>query len=166
MALTGRIYGVRWPSGKFFAGISLLCNAIACGRLTIYPNCKKIIWILATNLETELIRKFAAQHIKNHYQEQQKKKVPFDDLRDSVRQVVSDALGAPLTGRLTEIVPFLPFDKDEQAVATYKFMRERRIQVRGAIDIEAKSFLKHIFLILWTTERLPYILQQRPITQN
>jgi ATP-dependent Clp protease ATP-binding subunit ClpB len=110
-------------------------------------DCKNIIWILATNLGTELIRKFAAQHVQDHYQEQQKK-VPFDDLRGSVRQIVSDALGAPLTGRLTEIVPFLPFNQDEQAVATYKFMRKRRMQVRGAIDIEAKSFLKHIFLNL------------------
>ena len=51
-----------------------------------------------------------------------------------------------MTGRLSAIIPFLPFEEGEQAVATYKFMRELWHMVRGPMDVAAKKFARHSYL--------------------
>ena len=43
-------------------------------------------------------------------------------------------------------MPFLPFDKGEQAVAAYKFMRSLWQEVRRPINVESRDLLRNIFL--------------------
>ena len=51
-----------------------------------------------------------------------------------------------MTGRISAIIPFFPFEEGEQAVTTYKFMRELWHMVRSPIDVEAKKFARHSYL--------------------
>lgn len=115
-------------------------------RRNISPlDCSKIIWVLAANLGEPDISKFWDDHLKDKSEEQQKR-APFKRLDRLLRQIVKSAFGAPLARRVSDIVPFLPFDKGEQAVATYKFMRALWQEVRKPIKVESKGFLRHIFL--------------------
>jgi ATP-dependent Clp protease ATP-binding subunit ClpA len=42
-------------------------------------------------------------------------------------------LQAPITGRISEVIPFLPFNLEEQAVIVHKFLQELRERVRAPI---------------------------------
>lgn len=108
-------------------------------------DCSKVIWVLAANLGTELIQRFWTEHLKDRTEEQQKK-VSLASLEKSLRQLTISRLGAPITSRLSSLVPFMPFNAGEQAVATYKFMRQLWNQVRKPIDRSAKDFTGHIFI--------------------
>lgn len=108
-------------------------------------DCSKVIWVLAANLGTELIQRFWTDHLKDRTEVQQKK-VSFASLEKSLRQLAVSRLGAPITSRLSSIVPFMPFNAGEQAVATYKFMRQLWNQARKPIDRSAKYFPGHIYI--------------------
>lgn len=75
-------------------------------------DCSRVIWVLAANLGVEVIKRFWTQHLKDRNQEQQDQ-APFERLEMSLQHSVINSIGAPLTGRLSQIVPFLPFDKGE-----------------------------------------------------
>ncbi|KAL8834465.1 MAG: hypothetical protein Q9176_007489 [Flavoplaca citrina] len=62
------------------------------------------------------------------------------------QQSFQTTLGAPLTGRLSAIIPFLPFSKEERAVTTYKFMRKLFNETRKPISVEAKQLARHLYL--------------------
>ena len=106
-------------------------------------DCTKVIWILAANLGEDLINKFALKNISDH--DTIPKKV-VDLIQLQLQNEIIQALGAPLAGRLSAFIPYLPFNALEQAVATYKFMRELRNKVRKPINVEAKNFGRHMVL--------------------
>lgn len=108
-------------------------------------DCSKFIWILASNLGVEAINRFWAEHLTGRNQDQQTK-APYPELRTTLQHHVTAVFGAPLVGRLSTIVPFLPFDKGEQAVATYKFMREMWNERRKPINTERNELIQHIHL--------------------
>ena len=108
-------------------------------------DCSKIIWVLATNLGEPAINKFWNDHFKDRSEEQQKK-APFEDLHRSLNQTVKREFGSPLARRVTSIVPFLPFNEGEQAVAAYKFMCSLWQEVRKPINVEAKDLIRHVYL--------------------
>ena len=108
-------------------------------------DCTKIIWILAANFGEATIQKFWTEHMKDQSIAKQSK-APFDTLQRQLETQLTGAIGAPMTGRLSSIVPFFPFEEGEQAVATYKFMRELWHVVRGPIDVAAKKFARHSHL--------------------
>ena len=108
-------------------------------------DCSRTIWILTSNLGQETISKFWASHLQDQSEEQQKK-APFDQLDKALRQNAIREWGAPLTGRLTEIVPYFPFNKGEQAVATFKFMRELWNKARKDINTDENEFFGHLFV--------------------
>lgn len=89
--------------------------------------------------------KFWDDHLKDRSQGQQDK-APFKELNGLLRQIVKREFGSPLARRLTDIVPFLPFNEGEQAVATYKFMRTLWQEVRKPINVESNDLLRNIFL--------------------
>ena len=76
----------------------------------------------------------------------EQKRAPFKELDRSLNQIVKREFGAPLARRLTTIVPFLPFNKGEQAVAAYKFMRSLWHEVRRPINVESKHLFRNVFL--------------------
>ena len=108
-------------------------------------DCTNHIWLLAANLGEDIIRKFWKASIENKTLALQQK-APLATLQRNLRARAIGAFGAPLTGRLREIVPYLPFDELEQAVAAYKFMREIRRKVRADIDTDAKDFAGHSYI--------------------
>ena len=108
-------------------------------------DCKHVIWILAANFADDIIKKFWASYIKDRI-DQEREKAPFRQLENSVKSSVKNAIGAPLTGRITSVVPFLPFTEAEQAVVAYKFMREIWHRVRKPINTGAGDLKRHAFL--------------------
>ena len=108
-------------------------------------DCSKCIWVLAANLGEQAISNFWDAHLKDRSEEEQKR-APFKELDRSLNQIVKSEFGSPLARRLTSVVPFLPFNKDEQTVAAYKFMRELWQEVRKPINVESKDLLRNVFL--------------------
>ncbi len=108
-------------------------------------DCSKFIWILASNLGVEAINRFWTTHLMDRKQAQQTK-APYHELQTTLQQIVTFVFRAPLVGRLSIIVPFLPFDKGEQAVATYKFMREMWNERRKPINTSTNELIQHIHL--------------------
>ena len=100
---------------------------------------------MAANLGIEEITKFWVDNLKDRNQEQQKE-VPLHDLQANLNQCVMQAFGAPLAGRFSAIVPFLPFNEGERAITAYKFMRELWHDVRKPINTDDKSFAGNLFL--------------------
>lgn len=108
-------------------------------------DASKIIWVLAANFGVELITKFWTDNLKGRTMEQQKK-APMKTLETSLKALIIKEIGAPVTGRISEIVPFFPFHEEEQAVTAYKFMRQLWNTVRAPIDTEVKWFPGHSFV--------------------
>ena len=108
-------------------------------------DCTKVIWILAANFGAATIYKFWMEHMKDQSISKQSM-APFETLQRQLETQLTAAIGAPMTGRLSSIIPFFPFEEGEQAVATYKFMRELWHVVRGPIDVAAKKFARHSHL--------------------
>ncbi|KAL9626191.1 MAG: hypothetical protein Q9204_007507, partial [Flavoplaca sp. TL-2023a] len=67
-------------------------------------DCTKIIWILASNQGEEMIQKYWDDHLadKPEYAQLQ---IPIDPLQRQLEQSFQATLGAPLTGRLSAIIP-------------------------------------------------------------
>lgn len=108
-------------------------------------DCSKVLWVLAANLGVEEITKFWAENLKDRNREQQKQ-APIRDLQVTLKQCIIQTFGAPLTGRFSAIVPFLPFNEGERAITAYKFMRELWHDVRKPIDTAAKRFAGTMFV--------------------
>lgn len=108
-------------------------------------DCTRVIWILAANLGEATIHKFWTRYLKDQSLAKQDK-APYEVLQRELEKQFTVALGAPMTGRLSSIIPFFPFEESEQAVTTYKFMREVWHMVRGPIDVAAKKFARHSHL--------------------
>lgn len=108
-------------------------------------DCSKIVWVLAANFGVEIISKFWTDHLKDRKMEEQKK-APFKLLDSLLKKHIINKIGAPVTSRISEIVPFVPFNEDEQAVTTYKFMRQLWNKVRAPIDTGKNWFPGHSYL--------------------
>ena len=108
-------------------------------------DCSKVIWVLASNVGVQEITRFWAGNLKDRSPDQ-RKEAPIKDLELTLEKCMIDTFGAPLTGRFSAIVPFLPFNEGERAVVAYKFMRELWHDVRKPIDVKGKRFAGTLFL--------------------
>lgn len=110
-------------------------------------DCTKILWIMAANLGDSVIQDWWDE---NH--EGTAMAAPsggaesYEELQRSLERLYTATLGAPLTGRLSAIIPFVPFEDGEQAVTTYKFLRELWQLAREPIDVGARKFARHTYL--------------------
>ena len=86
------------------------------------------ILVLAAKVDEPALSRFWDEHLKDK-SEEQRRKASFKAFHKSLWQTVKREFGSPLT-RLTEIVPFLPFSEDEQAVATHKLIRSVWQEIR------------------------------------
>ena len=63
------------------------------------------------------------------------------------KALLSDAApcrqGCPLFGRINSTIPFMPFNELEQAVATYKFMRQFRNDKSSLVNVELNKMFNH-----------------------
>ena len=110
-----------------------------------HANCSKIIWILAANVGVQVIQKFWADHLQDRSEEQQKK-ISYTSFEKLLKDAVINTFGAPFTGRLLAIIPFMPFNSGEQAVTAYKFMRKVWSDARKPISLDSKHMPGHIFV--------------------
>ena len=108
-------------------------------------DCTKIIWILAANVGAYVIHQFWSTQVKDRPAENQAN-ISLEEMSRLLESVIMKTFGPPLTGRLSSIVPFLPFNDLEQAVATYKYMQELKNEVRKPVDIGAKLFPRRLIL--------------------
>ncbi|KAI4169993.1 MAG: hypothetical protein LQ346_008911, partial [Caloplaca aetnensis] len=108
-------------------------------------DCTKIIWVLASNQGEELIQKFWDDNLADKPEHHQLM-VPLAPLQQKLERSFHSTLGAPLTGRLSAIIPFMPFSPEERAVTTYKFMRKLFNESRKPINVQEKQLARHIFL--------------------
>lgn len=108
-------------------------------------DCSKVFWFLAANTGTDAITSFWRNELKGRSQEQ-KQQAPISNLQVALKQCVIQRFGAPLAGRFSAIVPFLPFDRAERAVIAYKFMRELWYSVRKPINTHGRHFAGTLFL--------------------
>ncbi|KAL8823713.1 MAG: hypothetical protein Q9191_005612 [Dirinaria sp. TL-2023a] len=108
-------------------------------------DCSKVIWILATNHGEETIGKFWVDHIEHRTEEQQRIAL-FKELHTRLKETFTPTIGAPLTGRVTYIVPFFPFTEGEQAVVVYRFLLQLANSVREPINIATKKLAGHLHL--------------------
>ncbi|KAI8946839.1 P-loop containing nucleoside triphosphate hydrolase protein [Xylaria longipes] len=85
-------------------------------------DCSRTIWILATNKFDDYILKFCEtnRHQLFESQNEQKETGLLDQLSSGLKKLCTAHFGAPLSGRVSEIIPFLPFSPEEQAVISHK----------------------------------------------
>ena len=114
-------------------------------RSTKKIDCSKVLWVLAGNVAVNEITRFWVDNLQDRNQKQ-REKAPIRDLQTTLRQRIIQTFGAPLTGRFSAIVPFVPFDEGERAVTAYKFMRELWHDVRNPIDTDSKRFAGNMFV--------------------
>ncbi|KAK6220723.1 hypothetical protein LQW54_001914 [Pestalotiopsis sp. IQ-011] len=103
-------------------------------------DCSKTIWILATNRFDATI---------HQYHEDNKKGLESDDkiLQDRlVKKLCGDlrkesiaAFGAPLTGRIKDIVPFLRFSDAEATIVAHKGFMEYEDEVANPVKLSDKK---------------------------
>lgn len=82
-------------------------------------DCSKTIWVLAGNLGSGTIAKFWDTHLRDRNSDQQLL-APFKELRRSLQKDAKMHFGAPFTGRITAIIPFVPFSKEEQGTMAFR----------------------------------------------
>jgi Ni2+-binding GTPase involved in maturation of urease and hydrogenase len=110
-------------------------------------DCSKTIWILATNHGEKIVNKFWDDHFKDR-DIVERNEVLFEKLNALLRDSFVSAIGAPMTGRVTAIVPFGPFTVGEQAVMVGKYLQNLGNKLRQPIDILLNKFAGHTHLKL------------------
>ncbi|KAL9122673.1 MAG: hypothetical protein Q9187_000770 [Circinaria calcarea] len=107
-------------------------------------DCSNTIWIIATNLVDSVIDRFFIDHLQN--KDHNVQNAPLQDLDSMIKKQFAATFKAPLTGRISIVVPFFPFQAGEQAVVASKFMLDFARLLRGPIDLEKKRFIGHLEL--------------------
>ncbi|KAF2710054.1 P-loop containing nucleoside triphosphate hydrolase protein [Pleomassaria siparia CBS 279.74] len=98
-------------------------------------NCTKTIWILATNALDEQIISFCDRYEDIIVGDESTKQKLGRTLSKELKQAFLQRFGAPLTGRISDFVPFVPFSAGEQAVVAHKFLRELTSTIREPVDL-------------------------------
>ncbi|KAI7773406.1 hypothetical protein LA080_011061 [Diaporthe eres] len=89
-------------------------------------DCSKAIWILATNAFDDTIHEFCKNNEAALFQSEgpAASEKLVKGLCKTLRTESISQFGAPLTGRITEFVPFLTFSHTEQAAVAHKYLTE------------------------------------------
>ncbi|KAF1996576.1 P-loop containing nucleoside triphosphate hydrolase protein [Amniculicola lignicola CBS 123094] len=100
-------------------------------------DCSKTLWILATNALDGTIMDFCRQHEKAIFVDDN-----MDNLGKLMKMLEKDLktgfkgeTSAPLTGRISSFVPFLPFTSGEQCVVAHKYILELAHRIRAPVSL-------------------------------
>ncbi|KAK3952430.1 P-loop containing nucleoside triphosphate hydrolase protein [Pseudoneurospora amorphoporcata] len=87
-------------------------------------DCSKTIWILATNAFDHIIHNFCKEHGKTLFADEPGREGQklIMKLSKTIQKESISKFGAPLSGRITEFVPFLTFSHSEQAAVADRFL--------------------------------------------
>ncbi|KAH6608629.1 hypothetical protein Trco_001975 [Trichoderma cornu-damae] len=102
-------------------------------------NCSKTIWIMATNALDETILDFYEQnHDLAGEDEDERSRLArklSQQLREGFLQQFGAKTQAPVTGRISDFIPLLPFSAGEQAVITHKCLLELAQDLRLPVNL-------------------------------
>ncbi|EAA33255.2 hypothetical protein GE21DRAFT_6346 [Neurospora crassa] len=89
-------------------------------------DCSKTTWILATNVFDNIIHDFCKRHAKDLFSDKpgENEKKLIRKLSKMIQKESIQKLGAPLSGRIAEFVPFLTFSHCEQAAMADRLLAE------------------------------------------
>ncbi|KAJ9158282.1 ATPase, aaa-2 [Coniochaeta hoffmannii] len=115
-------------------------------------DCSRTIWILATNALDDTIIQFCGANPAilqqgndggsanggtngNGGDDDAASQRLAKKLATALRAAFLDRFGAPVTGRVSDFIPFLPFSRGEQAVVVHKFLLEMAGRVRDPVRL-------------------------------
>ncbi|KAI1443174.1 P-loop containing nucleoside triphosphate hydrolase protein [Annulohypoxylon stygium] len=87
-------------------------------------DCQKVIWLLATTTKDPAVSQFVDIVTSTGNDGKAAASVSFDIIRRCLEVYFIEQFSAAFTGRIDEIIPFLPFNKNEQAVLAHRILRE------------------------------------------
>ncbi|KAH8808795.1 P-loop containing nucleoside triphosphate hydrolase protein [Xylogone sp. PMI_703] len=104
-------------------------------------DCSKTIWILATNALDSTINSFCKQHHKAIFidEDRSTEQKLVRALSKEIKEVFLQRFGSPMTGRVSDFLPFLPFSQGEQAVIVHKYLLELARKVRNPVNMSIGS---------------------------
>ncbi|RSL46328.1 hypothetical protein CEP53_010370 [Fusarium sp. AF-6] len=102
-------------------------------------DCLNTIWILATNALDSTVVDFCEENSKILDGGENEKSQLSKELSKQLRQTFLHCFKAPLTGRVSDFVPFLPFSSGEQAVITHKMLLQLAEEFRRPIVVSEGS---------------------------
>lgn len=130
-------------------------------------NCSKTIWILATNALDEKIKTFCDRNEDIIRGEETTKEMLARQLSRELKKGFLDKFGAPITGRISDFIPFLEFSPGEQAVVAHKFLRELSHKVQEPTNLsegpnerllgDVRLHVKHDALVCMTLAEGEYL---------
>ncbi|KAK0658512.1 P-loop containing nucleoside triphosphate hydrolase protein [Cercophora samala] len=98
-------------------------------------DCSRTIWVLATNGLDATIQTFCQLNPAILGENDAERFRLAKELSRELQKTSLDHFGAPVTGRISDFIPFLPFSPGEQAVVTHKFLMEIGEYVRHPINL-------------------------------
>jgi hypothetical protein len=97
-------------------------------------NCRNTIWVLATNALDGRITNFCENNEATFDEENSfQRESLFEELTFHMKNDFVSAFSAPLTGRISTFVPFLPFSPQETRIGAHKYLLELRNEVRRPV---------------------------------
>ncbi|KAH6876437.1 P-loop containing nucleoside triphosphate hydrolase protein [Thelonectria olida] len=109
-------------------------------------DCSKTIWILATNALDDTILEFYEQNEPKFDGDEAEKDQAVKQLLKELQGAFLNWFDAPVTGRVSGFVPFLPFSAGEQAVITHRELLKLDEQLRGPINLLREELIGNIIL--------------------
>ncbi|KAH0526519.1 hypothetical protein TsFJ059_009823 [Trichoderma semiorbis] len=98
-------------------------------------NCSNTIWIMATNALDDTILDFYDQNDAIAGDDADERTRLLRKLGQQLQERFLQIFGAPVTGRISDFIPLLPFSAGEQAVITHKCLLELAEDLRLPISL-------------------------------
>jgi ATP-dependent Clp protease ATP-binding subunit ClpA len=110
-------------------------------------DCSKTIWIIATNALDRKIVDFCEKNpgvLTND--DQDKHARLMTDLEKTLKKQLKHTFGNPLSGRISAVLPFLPFSLGEQAVVAHKYILELKHKVLTPVNLSSGKLVGRVLL--------------------
>ncbi|KAK5740350.1 hypothetical protein LTR17_004613 [Elasticomyces elasticus] len=113
-------------------------------KTNLEVDASQTIWILATNMGDTVIDRYHSKHIAPR-KDADIDKISIEPLQHELLSLFSAVYSPAIAGRIDEIVPFIPFSRNEQAVVAHKFILDMQGKALRPIDIEKPHlhFINH-----------------------
>ncbi|KAI0848050.1 P-loop containing nucleoside triphosphate hydrolase protein [Daldinia vernicosa] len=105
-------------------------------------DCRRVIWILSTNLGNDAISGFHSQYLAKCSNEDVAN-ISIEPLQSELEELYMSHFPPAITNRIDAIAPFFPFNKGEQAVIAHKFLLEFIDEIRRPINERANRLVGH-----------------------
>ncbi|KAH8896376.1 P-loop containing nucleoside triphosphate hydrolase protein [Thozetella sp. PMI_491] len=111
-------------------------------------DCSQTIWVIATNAVDGIILDFCESRKPEIFDTDDTVQhgLLMDELTANMRKQLKSEFGNPLSGRISVVVPFLPFSPGEAAVVAHKYLLELRGRVSQDIRLSGQQLVGNIVL--------------------